>query len=133
MATLFRRAAATAAAVIDRVFGEPFLLRPMALVGGKWVSDPARASVSLTAVLTEKQAFSDPIGERGGSGMSKDVASQHATSFSTIEIEKAAAPYQISAKDRFTRIETGDAYEVSGAPKTDLDHIVLRVVRIGKP
>lgn len=132
MTTLYRRAAAVAAGVIDRVYGEPFLLRPMAFVGGKWVGDPARGGASLTAILTEKSAFSDPIGERNASGMSKGVASGHATSFSTIEIKKSAIPYPVVDKDRFTRVETGDIYEVSGDPKTDLDHVVLRVVKLGK-
>lgn len=129
--TIFRAAQAAAANVIDQVFGEAFTLRPMSHVAGRLVADPDRSGVSLTAVFTEHSAFSDPIGERNASGMSKGVASAHGAGFATIEFKISDAPYAVVAKDRFIRAATGEVFEVSGSPTTDLDHLVLRVVRLG--
>lgn len=133
MSTLFRAAASVAAATIDVVFGEDFVLRPMAFASGRYAADQNRAVVTLTAVLTETAGYTDPSGQRNLSGMSKDIVSQHAAGTATIEIAKAAAPYQIAAKDRFVCVATGVVYEVSGAPRSDLDHIVFRVVALGTP
>ena len=129
--TLFRAAQAAAAVVIDTVFGEPFTLRPMRQIGGRLVEDPDRPSVDLDAILTEHAALSDPIGERNASGMSKGVASAHATAFAKIEFKLSAVPFAVMAKDRFFRTETGDVYEVSGSPKTDLGNVAVRVTKLG--
>lgn len=131
--TIFRAAQAAAAGVIDQVFGETFTLRPMTQIGGRLTTDPGRASVSITAIFTEKSAISDPIGERNASGMSKGVASAHGAGFATIEVKISDVPYAVVAKDRFVRAATGEVFEASGTPTTDLDHLVLRVMRLGIP
>jgi hypothetical protein len=131
--TLYRAAQAAAATTIDAVFGEAFTLQPMKQTGGRWAADMDRAVVNLArAVLTEKSENLDMIGERNASGMSKGVASQLATAQATIDIEHGLVPYQVTKGDRLTRVETGDVYEVTAAPYSDLNRMVLRVVKLGR-
>lgn len=129
--TQFRAFAATAAVILDQIYGEPFNVKPMAMVSGKWIADPARAPTAVTAVLTEKSAFSPPIGQKNLSGMSKGIVSEHATMFSTIDIARAALPYALRAKDRLVRAADSMIFEIEGVENDDLDHVTYRVAQLG--
>ncbi|GEM_PF-2276164 len=131
MSVAFRGYAAAAAQVLDQIFGEPFIILPMAYVGGKYVADTSRAQASVTAIYTEKAVFSQPIGQRNAAATSQTIVAEHATAYDSIEILKAAVPYDVRAKDRFKRLSDNTFFEVQGVLNDDLDHVSFRVTKMG--
>ena len=130
MSALFRNYAAVAAAVIDQIFGEPFVAFPMAFVGGKFVFDTGRAPAPVSANLTEKAVFADDIGHHGARA-ARNIVSEHATQHSEIEILASALPYDLKAKDRLQRAVDGVFWEIQGVQADDLDHVTFRVTMMG--
>lgn len=131
MSDLFRPYAATAAGVIDNVFGESFAVFPMAFANGRYSADQTRAGQIVRGVFSEKALFSDPVGQRNAGGMSKNIVAEHATTTATIDIKKSAIPYVLRDKDRLQRVADGVYFEVSGVLNDDLDHVSYRVVDLG--
>lgn len=114
-------------------FGREFTFHPMAHVAGRYVDDPERPTVGIVAAIDESASLNDPIGERNASGMSKGVASAHATALALVDFPTAALSYAPRAKDRLIRLSNGVVYEVSAVLADDFGRTVLRVVRLGTP
>lgn len=129
--SLFRSAVSAAIPALEAVFGEQFIITPQAYIGGRHGPDPARDDVRVTGIFTDIANIGDMIGERNASGMSKGVVSGSASGQGTIDFKRSAVPFEIKSKDRIERVETGEKFEVTGAPTNDLDHIFIRVVRLG--
>lgn len=129
--SLFRSAVSAAIPALEAVFGERFIITPQAYVGGRYAPDPARDSVTIAGILTDIAAIGDLIGERNASGMSKGVASSAASGQATIDFKRSSVPFEIKSKDRIERVETGEKFEVTGTPSNDIDHIFVRVARLG--
>lgn len=132
MVTSFRAAITAAGRTLKVTNGERFIVSPMTLSAGKYIVDPSRATMEITAILSERPQFFDMIGERNASGMSKGISSQHAADAAEIELAIGDLPYRLAAKDRFMRLGTYDIYEVTGVPETDLTQLIARVAKIGK-
>ena len=130
MSVPFRDYAAAGAAVIDQIFGEPFIAFPMVFVGGKFIADKSRAPAPVSANLTEKAIYADDIGHHGARA-ARNIVSEHATTHSTIEILASSLPYDLKAKDRLQRAEDGVFWEIQGIQADDLDHIEFRVTIMG--
>lgn len=129
--SLFRSAVSAAIPAFEAVFGERFIIIPQAYVGGRYAPDPDRSSVTIAGILTDISEISDMIGERNASGMSKGVVSSSASGQATIDFKRSSIPFEIKSKDRIQRVETGEKFEVTGAPSNDIGHIFVRVVRLG--
>lgn len=129
--SLFRSAVSAAIPALEAVFGETFIITPQAYVGGRHGPDKTRDDVRVTGIFTDTSAIGDMIGERNASGMSKGVVSGLASGHATIDFKRSVVPFEIKSKDRIERVETGEKFEVTGAPTNDIDHIFVRVVRLG--
>ena len=129
--SLFRSAVSAAIPALESVFGEQFRITPQVYIGGRYSDDPARDYIELNGIYTDLSAIGDMIGERNASGMSKGVASSAAGGQATIDFKKSLIPFELRAKDRIKRIETGEIFEVTGNPSSDIDQIFVRVVRLG--
>lgn len=131
--SLFRSAVSAAIPALESVFGEQFRIIPMMYHGGRTINDVDRDQKYVNGILTDLQSNNDLFGERNASGMSKGVASAAASGMATIDIKMSSIPYALRAKDRIQRVETGEIYEITSAPSGDIDHIFLRVTKIGEP
>ncbi len=114
-------------------FGKAFTFRPRAHIGGRYVDDPDRPTVDIIAAIDESASLNDPLGERNASGMSKGVASAHATALALIDFPTVILSYAPRSKDRLIRASNGVIYEVSAVLSDDFGRTVLRVERLGVP
>jgi len=129
--SLFRSAVSAAIPALEAVFGEEFNIIPMDFAGGKHFQDQSRNYLTVAGIFTDLSMIGDMIGERNASGMSKGVVSGAASGQATIDFKKSSIPFELRSKDRIERVETGEIFEVTGAPTNDIGHLFVRVVRLG--
>ena len=129
--SLFRSAVSAAIPAFEAVFGEQFIITPMDYVGGRYSEDQSRGYLTVTGIFTDLSMIGDMIGERNASGMSKGVVSGSASGQATIDFKQSSIPFEIRSKDRIARVETGEIFEVTGAPTNDIGHLFVRVTRLG--
>lgn len=133
MPSIFAKAWGRAAANIDTYFGEDFTYQPMSHAGGRYAADITRPPTDITAACYQVPVFSALVGKRTASNTVAEVSSSHII----IDLARGALPYAWKGKDRLTRTDTGEIFEINGLLDDELlrddTRLKLRVQRLQGP
>lgn len=112
MPTIFEQAAALTSSAVDLVYGELFTV--IGMKDGVDRNSPKAIDADRPA-FTVTGAFFGPakIGHPHARGTASNAAQAHVVSEPFVSIDNAKLAWAVAARDRVTRLKTGEQYEIS--------------------